>query len=114
MPKNLNDGSSHPPRLKVYLNLGTLVDLPSFSTWPRLQGAEAMASLKEAGFEGAQDGDPELCRRAGIGSTASGRVDAVGDAEALAKKFKDLGHDAATLHVGTGFEDDQQMDVLVH
>jgi hypothetical protein len=113
MPKNLNDGSNQPPRLKVYLNLGTLTDLPSFSVWPRLQGAESMAYLKEAGFEGTQGGDPELCRRAGIASTASGRVDTIGEADALARKFKDLGHEAATVHIGTGFEDDAQMDPLV-
>src|SRR2546423_13698940 len=100
MPANLNDGSQQPPRLKVYLNLGTLVDLPSSSIWPRLEGVEAMAHLKEAGFEGVQDGDPAHCRTAGIGSTASGRVDAVADAEPLARRFKDLGHEAATLHVG--------------
>jgi len=26
MPHNLNDGSARPPRLKIYLNLGTLVE----------------------------------------------------------------------------------------
>jgi len=114
MPKNLNDGTNQPPRLKVYLNLGTLVDLPAFSNWPRLEGAEAMAYLKAAGFEGVQDGDPQHCQSAGIGSTASGRVDAVTDAEPLARRFKDLGHEAATVHVGTGFEDDAQIDALVY
>jgi hypothetical protein len=111
--KNLNDGSAQPPRLKIYLNLGTLVDLPAHSIWPRLAGAEAMACLKEAGFEGVQDAEPELCRRVGIGSAASGRVDSVTDAEVLARKFKALGHEAATLHVGSGFEDDAAMDALV-
>src|SRR5580698_1983968 len=81
MPKTLNDGSQNAPRLKVYLNLGTLVDLPAFSKWPKLEGAEAMAFLKEAGFEGVQDGDPEHCQKAGIGSAASARVDSVADAE---------------------------------
>ena len=114
MPKNLNDGSNAPPRLKVYLNLGTLVDLPSFSIWPKLEGVEAMDYLKEAGFEGVQDGDPELCRRAGMGSAGSGRVDSLTDAEALARKLKSLGHEAATVHVGSGFEDDSEMDALVH
>jgi hypothetical protein len=113
MPKNLNDGSKNPPRLKVYLNLGTLVDLPPHSRWPRLEGAAAMARLKQDGFEGAQDGNPEHCRKAGIGSAASARVDAVEDAQAVARKFKDLGHEAVTLHVGTGFEDDAQIDRLV-
>jgi hypothetical protein len=114
MPKNLNDESKNPPRLKAYLNLGTLVDLPANSRWPRLEGAEAMAFLKQEGFEGVQDGNPEYCRKAGIGSTASARVDAVADAETLARKFKDAGHEAVTLHVGTGFEDDAEMDKLVH
>jgi hypothetical protein len=113
MPKNLNDGSQNPPRLKVYLNLGTLVDLPSHSRWPRLEGIEAMAFLKQEGFDGVQDGNPELCRRAGIGSAASARVDAVTDGEIVARKYKDTGHEAVTLHVGTGFEDDGQMDSLV-
>jgi hypothetical protein len=113
MPKNLNDGSKNPPRLAVYLNLGTLLDLPGHSTWPKLKGPEAMAFLKEAGFEGAQDGNPEDCRKAGIGSSAGARVDAPTDAESVARKFVDAGHEAVTLHVGSGFEDDSEMDRLV-
>lgn len=114
MPKNLNDGSNLPPRLKVYLNLGTLVDLPAHSIWPRLEGAEAMSCLKAAGFEGVQDGDPKLCQRAGIGCAGSGRVDTSTDAETLARKLKSLGHEAGTVHVGSGFETDAEMDALVH
>jgi hypothetical protein len=114
MIKNLNDGSNHPPRLKIYLNLCTLVDLPAHSIWPRLEGAEALACLNEAGFEGVQDGDPELCRRVGIGCAGSGRVDSPTDAETLAHQFKSLGHEAVTLHVGSGLEDDSEMDVLAH
>lgn len=114
MPKNLNDGSKQPPRLKVYLNLGTLVDLPPHSIWPQLKGAEALACLKEMGFEGVQDGDPELCRRVGIGCAGSGRIDSLTDAETLARKLKSLGHEAATVHVGSGFENDAEMDALVY
>lgn len=114
MSKNLNDGSNRPPRLKVYLNLGSLVDLSPHSIWPRLKGAEAMACLKEAGFEGVQDGDPELCRKVGIGSAGSGRVDSPTDAEVLARKLKLLGHEAATVHVGSGFENAAKMDALAH
>jgi len=113
MPKNLNDGSGQPPRLKVYLNLGTLVDLPPHSSWPPVKGAEAMACLKAAGFEGVQDGDPELCRHAGIGCAGSGRVDAPADAETLARKLKAAGHEGGTVHVGSGFESDAEMDALV-
>jgi hypothetical protein len=91
----------------------TLEDLPDFSVWPRLQGEDALAFLKEAGFEGVQDGDPDQCRRVGIMSACTGRVDKASDAELLARKMKDLGHEAATVHVGTGFEDDATMDALV-
>src|SRR5579862_9591892 len=112
MPRTLNDGSNAPPRLKVYLNLGTLVDLPADSSWPKLEGMEAMAALKAAGFEGVQGDNPELAHRAGLGCAAGGRVDNPGDAERIAREFKDRGYEAATVHVGSGFEDDAQMDAL--
>lgn len=109
----LNDGSNLPPRLKVYLNLGTLADLPSNSIWPGVEGKEAMACLKEAGFEGVQQGDPELCREAGMGCAGGGRVDNPADAAILAGTLKSLGHECGTVHVGNGFEDDAEMDALV-
>jgi hypothetical protein len=39
-------------------------------------------------------------------------VDAPADAEALARKLKSLGHEAGTVHVGSGFETDAEMDAL--
>src|ERR1700722_8731115 len=114
MPRTLNDGSSSPPRLKVYLNLGTLVDLPADSAWPGLEGMEAMAALKAAGFEGVQGDNPKLAHQKGLGCAASGRVDKPGDAELLARQLKDRGYEGATLHVGSGFEDDAQLDALAH
>jgi hypothetical protein len=115
MIDTLNDGSDRAPRLKVYLNNGNLADLPEWSIWPSgLEGAEAVAKLKEDGFEGVQDGDPAACRAAGIGSAGSGRVDAPTDALELAKRLQDAGHEGGTCHVGTGFEDDAEMDVLVN
>lgn len=113
MPSNLNDGSKLPPRLKVYLHAGTLVDLAGDSVWPGLEGGEALAFLKAAGFDGIQDGNPGQCRQALLGSAGSGRVDTPADATLLARKMKDLGHEAATVHVGTGFEDAAEMDALV-
>jgi hypothetical protein len=113
MPRNLNDGSILLPRLKVYLHMRTLEDLPDFSIWPRLEGEDALAFLKAAGFDGIQDGNPMLCRRIRLGSAGSGRVDKPSDAELLAQRMKDLGHQAATVHVGTGFEDDPTIDALV-
>lgn len=110
----LNDGSGQAPRLKVYLNSGNLTDLPADSIWPAgLKGMAAMERLKADGFAGVQDGDPALCRRAGLGSAGSGRVDKPGDAIELARRLQDAGHEAGTTHVGTGFEDDADMDALV-
>jgi hypothetical protein len=114
MPRNLSDGARTPPRLKLYLNVGTIKDLPAWSAWPKLEGAEAMSFLKEKGFEGAQDADPKHCQKAGIGSAGSGRIDSLTDAAELAKKLKSEGHEAATVHVGRGFEDDAEIDALVH
>ena len=113
MPRNLNDGSNLPPRLKVYLHMRTLEDLPDFSIWPRLEGEAALAFLKAAGFDGIQDGDPMQCRRIRLGSAGCGRVDKPSDAELLVQQMKNLGHEAATVHVGTGFEDDPSTDALV-
>lgn len=97
----------------MFLNFETLRDLPAWSTWPKLQGAEAMAYIKESGFEGVQDADAALARAAGLGSAGSGRIDFVHESEPLAKMLKDAGHEAATVHVGYGFEDDDEMDRLV-
>jgi hypothetical protein len=113
MPKNINDGSDQPPRLKVYLNIGTLTDLPSHSIWPKLKGTEAMAFLKKEGFEGVQDGNAADCRAAGIASASSGRIDSPAEAKQLAQKLRGLGHEAGTVHIGCGFEDDATMDALV-
>jgi hypothetical protein len=66
MPSNLNDGSKLPPQLKVYLHAGTLVDLPGDSVWPCLEGVEALAFLKAAGFDGVQGGNPAQCRQTGL------------------------------------------------
>ncbi|MGC4031676.1 MAG: hypothetical protein QM754_08080 [Tepidisphaeraceae bacterium] len=108
-----NDGTQNPPRLAIYLNLGNLVDLPDWSTWPKLQGADAIAYLKSHGFEGIQDGDAALAKAAGIGSAGGGRIDSPAESDPFAKKMKDAGHDAATVHVGYGFEDDAETDALV-
>ena len=49
-----NDGSSDPPKLRVYLNLDTLVDLRAGSVWPGLDGLSRCKRLLEDGFEGVQ------------------------------------------------------------
>lgn len=109
---NLAPTTTHDQRLRIYLNVGCLEDLPPTSTWPRLQGTEMLAFLREQGFDGLQNGDPARCREAGLACAGGGRVDRPADALPLARRLRDAGYDRATLHVGTSFEDDAEMDAL--
>jgi hypothetical protein len=113
MIRNTNDGSSSSPALRVHFNLGTLGELPDFSTAPRSQGRELYEAIKAAGFTGLQGGDPAIARELGMPCDGDGRVNKVGDADAIAASAKDAGRRCATLHVGWGIEDDAEVDRLV-
>ncbi|MDA3960494.1 MAG: hypothetical protein PF961_06870 [Planctomycetota bacterium] len=100
------------PRLRCDLNLGTLSDLPDWSTGPRGDDRAVRTSLKAAGFDGIQGHDPQLCAELGLTCTASGRVDSPDQALPVALANRDAGFALTTLHVGTGFEDDATIDRL--
>lgn len=100
------------PRLKLYLNMATLRDLPTSSIWPGAQGVEALQILKSAGFSGVQGHDPKECQDAGMGAVAMGSILGLRQVRSLAQELKDEGYEAATLHVGTGFETDDEMTAL--
>lgn len=106
------DDSADPPRLAFFLNLGTLTALPSTSDAPRGETAEVYAALKAAGFEGVQGGDPAAAHDQGLKHAAGGRVNAVGEVGEQARRWKDDGSVAATLHVGWGREDDATLDAV--
>jgi hypothetical protein len=112
--KNTNDGSNHPPRLRIDLNGANLMGLPGFSTVPRGDDREVMAAVKAAGFEGLQTGSKaQAARDAGLGVTGSGRVNTPQDADLRADEAKRLGVDCYTVHVGWGVEDDDEIHRLV-
>ena len=116
MIANTNDGSNAPPRLRVYLNLGTLNDLPQVSSFPvkdRSRTRDVLAALKDAGFEGVQGGDAALAREMGLGYCGDGRVNTPAEADTVAQRNKDAGAACATLHVAWGIEDDATVDRLV-
>lgn len=113
MIKNTNDGSEREPYLRVDMNYGGCNDLPSFSFGPRGNDREKHLAIKEAGFAGVQDGDPELCKELGLQLTAHARMNEVGELNELLPKWKDGGYDCATLHVGWGMESDVEADRLV-
>jgi len=115
---NTNDGSTSPPALRLCMNLMALEELPSWSTGPDADATldEQLEAVAAAGFHGVQfteGGDAKLCERHGLLMTGCGRVNTPGEADKLAAQLADLGHVAATLHVGWGIEDDDVADALV-
>jgi len=111
----LNDGSDAAPRLDVYLNLGTLMDLPDWSTAPKSEGTELLEAIREAGFVGVQGGKPEECAKVNIPNTASTRLNTTDEEASFReeiKQFKDQGHNGVTIHAGWGIEDDDVVDAL--
>ena len=72
MRRHINDGTTDAPKLRVFLNLDTLLDLPPDSLWPGLQGAEMIERLRSDGFEGVQASGTS--RLAGFPHCGLGRV----------------------------------------
>lgn len=112
MIKNTNDGSEKEPYLRVDMNYGGCNDLPSFSSGPRGNDRDKHQAIKDAGFGGIQNGDPELCRELGLNLTAHARMNEVGELDKLLPRWKDGGYDCATLHAGWGMESDAEADKL--
>lgn len=120
MIPNTNDGTSTPPRMRCYLNLMTLEDLPAHSSGPAAADCDArLAAIRQAGYEGVQFIEPATreqlaaCARLNLRKAGSGRVNEPQDAEELAARFSAEGMECATLHVGWGMEDDEQAAFLL-
>jgi hypothetical protein len=94
----------------------TLQDLPPESSGPRGELSEKLERLREAGIEAVQSHQPEVLeaiQRAGLIATALARVDKPGHARAVARAGRDRGCDCTTLHVGNGFESDDEARALM-
>jgi sugar phosphate isomerase/epimerase len=120
MIRNTSDRGTRPPRLRCYLNLMTLEDLPQDSAAPATREVEPLfEALLRAGYEGVQFTAPvtsaqqAVCSRLGLGKAGSGRVNRPEDAETLAARFRDEGLECATLHAGWGMEDDDEAGRLI-
>jgi hypothetical protein len=105
---NISTGADEPPRLLVGISLVTLAALPTWSRAPKGGLADLLAGVKAAGYEAVQGRDPEAVGAAGLIRTGIGRLDRPADARELARRHKDAGDNALTLHVGTGFETDDE------
>lgn len=110
----LNDGSSAPPALRVYLNLGTLESLRSDTMWPGLYGAARYNRLAADGFEGVQlidDNSPLPGMR--LPYCGLDRISTSSEADAVTARHKLRGDFCLTVHAGWGLEDDDEVARLV-
>lgn len=109
-----NDGSSHPPTLKVYMNLETLEGLRPGTVWPGLDGLSCLQHLLEDGFDGFQlAGDRPPIPDAPLPHCGMDRINAPDEADMVAAKHVARGDQCITVHVGWGLEDDNESFRLV-
>src|SRR6218665_2898819 len=126
-----NDGSADAPKLRVYLNLDTLLDLRADSLWThadRLDPQARDALLARGGFDGVQRtddgpappparlppcGGPGGKRQTCLPHGGASRIDQPAQADAIVARHVARGDRCLTLHAGTGLEDDAQASRLV-
>ncbi|MFC5282791.1 hypothetical protein [Pedobacter alpinus] len=113
MIKNTNDGSANAPALRIDINYNTCDELPSFSKGPKGNDREKHEAIAKAGFEGIQDGIPELCKEFSLSLTAHARINKVGDLDDLLPIWKGANYNCATIHLGWGIESEAEVDDLV-
>ena len=104
--------SSLPGQLRFYLNLATLEDLPSWSGAPRGDDKTVARGLIEAGYHGVQAEDPRPFGEHGLGLATLGRANTVAEIETLVAQWAATGYECGTLHIGWGFEEDQEVTAL--
>jgi len=103
---------NHEPRLRCYQN------------WLALDGmvqprAGWMQAIQDAGYDGVQFIEPldpalvEQARSCGLGICGSGRVNLPEDAERLAREARLADLECLTLHVGWGYENDDEAMALI-
>ena len=109
-----NDGTHASPYLRKDINLGTILNLPHGSAGYRAQLHEQLALLKADGHIGAQSwNQSEEIIAAGLRATGMARITAAHQSDGVARDHKARGLDATTIHLGTSFESDAEIDALV-
>lgn len=101
------------PALRCDLNVGTTWLLPDWSTGPRGSDRDVLAAIAAAGYGGVQGADGSLAREAGLVPTTFGIIPEPGSLGSQAALWADLGFECCTLHLGTGYEDDDTARRLV-
>jgi hypothetical protein len=109
-----NDGTQASPYLRKDINLGTILKLPHGSVGYRAHLHEQLALLKADGHIGAQSWNQfDETMAAGLRATGMARITVAQQADGVARDHKARGLDATTIHLGTSFESDAEIDVLV-
>lgn len=114
-----NDHSSDAPKLRVYLNLGNLVDLRADSVFPASLLAPDVVGARDArlaadGFEGVQITHPDpLPPGSTLPHCGLDRINAPAEADPIAQKHAARGDQCLTVHIGWGIEDDDEVSRLV-
>jgi hypothetical protein len=110
----LNDGTSDPPKLRVFMNLDTLADLRDDSLWPGLRGPQREQRLLQDGFEGIQvTTDGMDCVSQSLPFCGLDRINTPAEADAIAAKHAARGDLCITVHAGWGMEDEEDACRLV-
>ncbi len=114
MPGFLNDGTRDAPKLRVWLNLDTLIDLRADTRWPGFEGPKREVRLAVDGFTGIQltDAAPRL-EAARLPYGGLNRINRPEEADAIVAKHAERGDLCLTVHAGWGLEDDLESGRLV-
>jgi hypothetical protein len=106
----LNDGSADAPKLSVYLNLDSLVDLRPDSAWPGFDGLPRYQRLLADGFKGVQlTTDTSSVVTAPLPHCGHDRINTPDEADAIASRHAMRGDLCLTVHAGWGLEDDNEV-----
>ncbi len=110
----LNDGSNQLPKLRVFLNLDTLKDLPADSRGHGLGDPLLFAELARDGFEGVQlTTDEPVPVSLRLPYCGLDRINTPEEAGTIIEKHQARGDLCITVHAGWGTEDDDDVFRLV-
>jgi len=110
----LNDGSREQPKLRVFLNLDTLRDLPANSSWPDVKDLALYEQLAKDGFAGVQlTTDAPAPAYALLPYCGLDRINTPQEANTVVEKHATRGDLCITVHAGWGIEEDDKIFRLV-
>jgi hypothetical protein len=94
------------------LHVGTIQDLPAHSAGPTGSPEETADTVRRNGYEGIQFEESSELDSFGLRRFTLGRANTPGEILGAARKWRDAGFEAGTLHVGWGYESDAEIDRL--